>query len=454
MKRLSFVFLFVLFAVGMLFSNAISDSSIEVLATALSALNADFALGTPVTVGENIVLPIFKAKASFLAGSGGPGKTYGSGVGGEVSLLPYALAFISEEGIQVVPISNEKPLIEQLTDALPKIMPYIQEVLMAFLLSPDPVRVTETIQDPIESSELPTNIVEQEIAAVPTEHTSLLGLCLLFSTFQNELLEALQDGLSYFLIKEESLKEEYSKNFSDVEQTLLLLESMISSDPVLQTEHYANQLNYLKEQLLTVKNEMERLFKLFANEEPITKEEFVTAYSKIDSIRNVIEMMSEMMFNKMREDEGFPESIMQDYPKGGNMFMSAFYLSALEADIFDFVEGVYGYLLSKDEAVRSRLTEEIGEGKQLTVQLEKFAQESGAMDQHSSEPFMLRIASMFQNVNALVESGFFLVEGYKETDTVDSAKVKEFKILVDIYSGFADEIATTLMSWLEQNFDK
>jgi uncharacterized spore protein YtfJ len=137
MKKILIVLIVGVLLSGFVFSQNAQDMTIGMLSEALSTLKADVAIGSPVTVGNMTLIPLFKATTGFGGGGGGPdGVVYGSGVGGSLEFLPYAIVIISESEVKVVPVLNQKPFFEQLVDALPKILPMVTQVMSMFGAAP------------------------------------------------------------------------------------------------------------------------------------------------------------------------------------------------------------------------------------------------------------------------------------------------------------------------------
>ncbi|HOO32234.1 MAG TPA: spore germination protein GerW family protein [Thermotogota bacterium] len=108
------------------FATEISETFGKMFGESLDALTADMAIGTPIELGDKIVVPLFEASMGFGGGLGGPGVAYGGGLGGGIDLLPYSVLIISEEGVDVIPVTNKVPFLQQLVGVLPELMPYIQ----------------------------------------------------------------------------------------------------------------------------------------------------------------------------------------------------------------------------------------------------------------------------------------------------------------------------------------
>lgn len=137
MKRILFLVVLAVLAVSVSFSASVSEVLSDALATSFSYLYADTAVGAPIEAGELIIIPLFKAQTGFGVGAGGPeGEVYGGGAGGGVDLLPYAVIVISPDGVSSIPVLNEKPFFEQLVDSIPKLLPYVKELMKYFTAVP------------------------------------------------------------------------------------------------------------------------------------------------------------------------------------------------------------------------------------------------------------------------------------------------------------------------------
>src|SRR6056297_3011059 len=111
------------------FANDISKTVETLVRMPIDALTADKAIGTPIQVDNKTIIPLFEANFGFGGGLGGPGEVYGGGAGGGMELLPYSVVIISEEGFHVIPVSNRVPILKQLVDILPQLLPILIEYL-------------------------------------------------------------------------------------------------------------------------------------------------------------------------------------------------------------------------------------------------------------------------------------------------------------------------------------
>jgi len=125
MKKL---FVFVLLLIPFVFfANDISNTVEALISMPMEALTADKAIGTPIQIEDKIIIPLFEANFGFGGGLGGPEQVYGGGAGGGMELLPYSVIIISNEGFQVIPVSNRVPILHQLVDVLPRLLPIIMQ---------------------------------------------------------------------------------------------------------------------------------------------------------------------------------------------------------------------------------------------------------------------------------------------------------------------------------------
>jgi len=133
MRKIVVTFLIVILLASAVYAQSTGKMTVSLLSEALSYLTADVAVGNPITVGDKTLIPLFKATTGFGGGGGGPdGVVYGSGVGGSLEFLPFAIVVISGEHVNIIPVLNEKPFFEQLVDALPQIMPIVMQFMSMF----------------------------------------------------------------------------------------------------------------------------------------------------------------------------------------------------------------------------------------------------------------------------------------------------------------------------------
>jgi len=148
MRKISIMILiFAFVAVGSFASNDLTNFSAQTMKEAFAAISADSAIGSPITVGNTYIIPLFEQKASFGGGSGG---------------VPLIFGF-SGGGVELLPVSNVKPFLEQIVDALPKIIPVVMDVMGYFMVSqtpPAPVDIRPERAGPVE--EKVTTIMEPE----------------------------------------------------------------------------------------------------------------------------------------------------------------------------------------------------------------------------------------------------------------------------------------------------
>ncbi len=137
MKKIALIAVLMLTVPVLFLAGEVAETTTDILSTSLSQLTADKAVGSAVKVGDKTMIPLFEANAGFGGGLGGPeGVAYGGGAGGGLSLLPYSVLIISEDGVDVIPVSNKTPFLEQIVHVLPDLMPIISQVMQ--YLSVDP----------------------------------------------------------------------------------------------------------------------------------------------------------------------------------------------------------------------------------------------------------------------------------------------------------------------------
>jgi len=127
MKKVVFILLLLMPLI--ILAQDISATVEELVRMPIEVLTADKAIGTPIQVDNKTIIPLFEANFGFGGGLGGPGEVYGGGAGGGMELLPYSVVIISEEGFHVIPVSNRVPILKQLVDILPQLLPILIEYL-------------------------------------------------------------------------------------------------------------------------------------------------------------------------------------------------------------------------------------------------------------------------------------------------------------------------------------
>ena len=125
MKKWIIIFLLLIPLVFL--GNDISRTVEALISMPMESLTADKAVGTPIQVEDKIIIPLFEANFGFGGGLGGPETVYGGGAGGGMELLPYSVIIISDEGFQVIPVTNRVPLLKQLVEVLPQLLPIIMQ---------------------------------------------------------------------------------------------------------------------------------------------------------------------------------------------------------------------------------------------------------------------------------------------------------------------------------------
>ncbi len=160
--------------------------SVDALGEALSGFTGDHVVGEPKVVGDIVIIPVFSADFSFGAFSGGPdGETWGSGTSGNLNFLPYAIVVVDQKGVRIIPVSNKKSFFEQVMEALPKLMPMVQEMIGYFSVSPE---MTVLEQPELESPLLGTEGEALGASQEPDEE--------IFVDRVSELYRQIQPGLS------------------------------------------------------------------------------------------------------------------------------------------------------------------------------------------------------------------------------------------------------------------
>jgi uncharacterized spore protein YtfJ len=102
------------------------DHSAMILKQSFEMINPNQAIGSPIQIGETVIIPLFQLSGGFGGGAGGDGSAlYGSGVGGGLSFTPYAIITITKGELKVVPVRSTISMIEQLLNGIPKILPLL-----------------------------------------------------------------------------------------------------------------------------------------------------------------------------------------------------------------------------------------------------------------------------------------------------------------------------------------
>ncbi len=111
--------------------NAIIDVTMDKLRT---MVDADTILGTPVTVGDNTVIPI--SKVSFGLATGGtdfPSKSektsFGGGGGAGVTITPIGIIAMSSGNVKFIPVNNEVTTLDRALQALPEIIDKLKAII-------------------------------------------------------------------------------------------------------------------------------------------------------------------------------------------------------------------------------------------------------------------------------------------------------------------------------------
>jgi uncharacterized spore protein YtfJ len=432
MKRILFFSILSFIVVSCFFGNMISNFSNDALSELFSALNANIALGEPIAVGETLFLPIFKAEAGFFAGAGGPGKVYGSGTGGSIELLPYAMAVLSEDGVQIIPITNEKSFLEQVADILPELLPLIKDLMVSFM-TVSPVQTEELFQDTEKSS----------------GETNDFGAFTLFFSYRNELLETLQDAYSYLLLNDPAIKQEYYGNLLQTEKALLIFENVIWADESLKSEHSLLTLNQTKVSLFSIKNQIENIFNAFDEKQEIPKDTVNALFGEVERMNPEYESMEDSVYEAMARNGTFSGSGVAGNLINDKVKVFSFLFAAIEANVFNYVEHVYRSLLSDNAGLNEMIQGEIEDILLLT----RNTQEYFYRIKNEEISFMLATVSefpvLFQTINELTDRGAALLMIKQSNGTLERESIQQFKTIVDIYTRLTDAYTDQLKDWLE-----
>jgi len=427
------------------FSNTVARFSNQALSDILANMKADIALGTPITIGDAVYLPLFKAEAGFFAGAGGRNKMSASGAGGAIELLPFAIAMLSPSNVTVYPVSNEKSFIEQIMEALPELIPFIKDLLMApqAPLQPEAESWPETETEPEPAG----------ISASPnqTDSATYLGVYTLILAFQNEFLETVQDAYSYLLIGDPAIKEEYVENLHQTEKAIIALENTIWSNNALKTQYAIELLNQRKIGLFFVRNAFDSLFKGFEENGQIPVSEMALLLQQIEQMTLSFEQIEEAIEAQVTDDPAFLESVAEANPETGLPFIITYHFAALESDIFQFIENVYRLqLLTETSSLTAEgLLEEQEEIESLTAQMQGIIERAQPYEIEDLRAVFDPMTTLFQTTSELVERGHAISEKIWKGETPKADETLAFKTLVDIYTRLIDTITVQLMERLE-----
>lgn len=126
-------------------------------------------VGEAKQIGEISIIPIFSADFfSFTNTSdASDDQNVAQGFSGSANFLPFAILVIDANGVRTVPVRNYKSVFEQLINALPELMPFVQEIFGFFRVAGTAQGVAITpSQEPPEIQNLITEEVVSEIAVV------------------------------------------------------------------------------------------------------------------------------------------------------------------------------------------------------------------------------------------------------------------------------------------------
>ena len=98
----------------------------EVIKTALDQIQyiakTETVIGEPIKAGAVTLIPVSRVSIGFAAGGGGKDDTSGSGAGtgGGVSITPVAFISVSEDRVQVHPVSPTDPVLSKILSMAPE----------------------------------------------------------------------------------------------------------------------------------------------------------------------------------------------------------------------------------------------------------------------------------------------------------------------------------------------
>jgi len=98
-----------------------------------NVVTGNSAMGEPIVAGNKTIIPLFEIQAGFGGGGGGPGMMMGAGSGGGVDILPFSVIIITDDEVQVIPVTNRVSFFEELINALPKLVPMVMEYVIPMI---------------------------------------------------------------------------------------------------------------------------------------------------------------------------------------------------------------------------------------------------------------------------------------------------------------------------------
>ena len=105
----------------------------EVLKTALDQIQyiakTETVIGEPIVAGSVTLIPVSRVSIGFAAGGGGKDDKYssGAGTGGGVTITPVAFISISENRVQVHPVTPTDPFLSKIFSMAPEVAKKISE---------------------------------------------------------------------------------------------------------------------------------------------------------------------------------------------------------------------------------------------------------------------------------------------------------------------------------------
>ncbi len=402
MKRFVIVCLALCLVTGV-FCNTITQFSGQVLMEVFANTKADIALGTPITVGETVYLPLFKAETGFYAGAAGENSGTASGSGGAIKLMPFAIAMLTPTSATVYPISNEKTFFEQLLEGLPELIPFIKELLFAFLKPTLP--------------EAPGQLEIESESETP-----------------------------YFLIGDPAIKGEYAENLHQAERAMMALENLILRNETLKTAYAIELLNQLKIGLFSVRNALEALFVNFEKNGEVSTADLLPLLKQLEGLNRSFQQITQGIEEQVLGAPAFLESVARTISDTGLPPLITYHFAALNSDVFQFVEQVYRLCLLPDAFAVSveGLLEEKRDIEAHTAQM-KTSFEHAQSEEIGDVPGLFDpMTTLFQTISELVERGFAIAQTAIAKEAPTDGDILAFKTLVDIYTRLIDTIKSQL----------
>ncbi|HRW92852.1 MAG TPA: spore germination protein GerW family protein [Thermotogota bacterium] len=414
------------------FAESIGETTVQMLQTMMGSLDANMAIGNPVQMGPNMILPLYKADAGFGGGSGGPDDVvYGAGTGGGVNFLPFAIVVVGPEGVRTVPVYNEKPFFEQLVDGLPKLMPMIMDIVG---MAMQHFQVSEVVSQPVAVQ--PVRLEE----APESEAMRQLKSVILVADLQNTLLEAIQEAFAYLVLDEAEEKSEFWRVGDAAEQKLWAMEGQGYLNGVA-GENAELNVPIVQEAIDRMELAASAMFRDFAENGEIPLELAKQFEETVDFLTNQLEQFEEIALEKARQDPNFPE----DFPLPWQVAM---HLAILEADVFAAIEEAWGYMVLADPVEKEDFHVEI---QDALLQLEALrALAPQLLDRiESGDPLLAAAREIADIVEGLEDACTQIFTDLEEDGQVEYAELLQFEEWVDRYTYLADLFFGKVMERLD-----